>query len=49
MNVELLALFIKVVESWPAGSEYVVRLKADHIMEEATELIDLALDLDVRP
>ena len=28
------------------GSEYVVRLEADYIVKEASELIDLALDLD---
>lgn len=47
MDVELLALLIEVVQSRPAWCEYVVRLEADHIMEEPAELINLALDLDI--
>jgi hypothetical protein len=47
MNEYFLVLFIKVVQPWSAWCQNVIRLEADDIMEEAAELIYLALNLDV--
>ncbi len=47
MDVKLLRVFIEIVQSWPAWSQDIVRLKADHVVEEASEFVNLALDLDV--
>lgn len=47
MNVQSSVLLIKVVQPWPHRCQYVVRLEAYHIMKKTSELIDLALDLDV--
>lgn len=47
MDVQLSVLLIKVVESWSWWCKNVVWVEADHIVEEASELVYFALDLDV--
>lgn len=47
MNVKLLGVFIEIVQPWPAWRQDIVRLEADHVVEEAAEFVNLALDLDV--
>ena len=48
VDIELLGLFIEIVKAGAAGCQDVVRLKADHVVEEASEFVDLTLHLDVR-
>lgn len=45
----MLVVFVKVVEPWLCSSQDVVRLEADHIMQESSELVNFALHLDVGP
>jgi hypothetical protein len=47
MYIELFSLLIKVVQTGSARGKYVVRLKADHIMQETAELVDLTFHLDI--
>ncbi len=47
MNIELFSLFIKVVQAGSAWGKDVVRLEADHIMQETAELVDLTFHLDI--
>lgn len=47
MHIQLLGLFIEVVKSGTTWSENVVRLEADYIMKESSELVNLTLHLDV--
>ena len=47
MNVKLLGVFIEIVQPGPAWRQDIVRLEADHVVEEAAEFVNLALDLDV--
>lgn len=47
MDEELLCFFIKVMKSWLHGSQDVVRFKADDIVEETSEFINLTFDLDI--
>ena len=47
MDVKLLGVFIEIVQPWPAWRQDIVRLEADHVVEEAAEFVNLTLDLDV--
>lgn len=47
VDEELLGVFIEVVQPWPAWRKDIVRLEADHVVEEAAEFVNLTLDLDV--
>jgi len=47
MHIELLGLFIEVVEPGAARGQNVVRLKADNVVEKSAELVNLTFDLNV--
>lgn len=47
MNEQLSSLFIEVVKSRLTWRKDVVWIKADNIVKESSELVDLAFDLDV--
>ena len=48
MNEQLATLLVKVVQSRSRGSQDVVRVKADYIVEEPSEFVNLTLHLDIR-
>jgi hypothetical protein len=47
MNVKLFRLFIKIMESWTAGSKDIVRFKTNHVVEETAKLVHFTFYLDV--
>lgn len=47
VNEEFPAILVEVMQARPRGCKYVVRLEANHIVEESAELVHLALHLDV--